>query len=197
MLTSFAFSQSIPGARPSHRIILLSLVLIKLLTSGCATTPGKSRTVQTATVISYAGNASGELTLSPNLYFGGSNPKKIRCQSREEALQLGKSVAGKTGANLLVTSGTKSMEPLIHGRSYVVVQPRPYHSISKGDLLVYQGRPDASKQERVCMLHRAVLQDKGGWLMSGDSNRWTESWDRVTPDTYQGTVTTILEFPQT
>ena len=196
MLTSFAFSQSIPGGRPSHRIILLSLVLIKLLTSGCATLPGKSRIAQTATVLSQSGNGSVALNFAANLYYPGANPKKILCQSREEALQLGKSVARDTGANLLVTSGTKSMEPLIHGRSYVVVQPRPYYSISKGDLLVYQGRPDAAKQDRSCMLHRAVMQDKDGWLMSGDNNRWTESWDRVTPDTYQGTVTTILEFPQ-
>jgi hypothetical protein len=197
MLTSFAFSHSIPGGRPSHRIIFLSLVLIKLLTSGCTALPGANRTAQTATVISQHGNGPLDLNRSVSQDYPGVNPKKILCQSREEALQLGKSFARDTGANLLVTSGSNSMEPLIHGRTYVVVQPRPYDRISKGDLLVYQGRPDGAKPDRTCMLHRAVLQDKAGWLMSGDNNRWTESWDRVTPDTYQGTVTTILEFPQT
>jgi hypothetical protein len=87
------------------------------------------------------------------------------------------------------------MEPLIHGRTYAVVQNRPYASIKKRDLLVYLGRPDASKPDRLEMLHRAVEGDRHGWIMSGDNNRWSESWDRVTPKTYLGTVVALFEFP--
>ena len=32
-------------------------------------------------------------------------------------------------------------------------------------------------------------------MMSGDNNRWTESWDRVTPQTYVGTVVALFAFP--
>jgi hypothetical protein len=123
-------------------------------------------------------------------------PQKILCQSCDEAQLLGNLRARETDATLLITSGTPSMEPLIRGQAYVLVQYLPYDTIAKGDLLVYQGRPNAAKADRVCMLHRAVMMDKGGWLMCGDNNRWTEVWDRVPPITYLGTVTTILDFSQ-
>ena len=45
----------------------------------------------------------------------------------------------------------------------------------------------------VSRLHRAVLRDRGGWLMSGDNNARSESWDRVTPQTYVGTVEALFE----
>jgi len=195
MFPSFAFLHtSIPGGRLSHRVVLLALVVVKLVASGCSTLMTSPRITQTATVINYQGTGISASASNEDVTF--SNPRKIVCQSRGEALQLGQSFARETGARLLVTSGSDSMAPLIRGAVYVLVQPRPYDSISRGDLLVYLGRPNAAKPERTSMLHRAVLQDKGGWLMSGDNNRWSESWDRVTPSTYVGTVTTILEFPQ-
>lgn len=89
------------------------------------------------------------------------------------------------------------MEPLIHGKAYVVVRKRPYDAITKGSVLVYMGRPSASKPDRVSMLHRTVTRDSGGWLMRGDNNARTESWDRVTPKNYLGMVEMILEYPQT
>lgn len=197
MLTPFTFSSSIPCGKPSHHLALLLLVLIKLITSGCSTLPGKNGVAHTATVISLPGFGIWGSDRAANPYYPTAAPQKIVCQSREEAHLVGQSLAGKSGANLLMTSGTNSMVPLINGKAYVVVQHRSYDTINRGDLLVYQGRPDAAKNERICMLHRAVMKDKDGWLMSGDNNRWSESWDRVTPVTYLGTVTTILEFPQT
>jgi hypothetical protein len=104
--------------------------------------------------------------------------------------------AAATGGFVVITSGTPSMEPLIHGKTYVVVQNRSYESIAKSDLLVYMGRPDSSRPDRVRMLHRAVQHDQYGWVMSGDNNRWSESWDRVTPKTYLGIVTALFEYPQ-
>jgi hypothetical protein len=86
------------------------------------------------------------------------------------------------------------MEPLIHGRIYAVIQKRAYETIRKFDLLVYMGRPDASLPIRERMLHRAVKHDRHGWIMSGDNNRWSESWDRVTPNTYVGTVVALFAY---
>jgi hypothetical protein len=198
MLTPFTFSSSIPCGKPSHHLALLLLVLIKLITSGCSALPGKNGIAHTATVISLPGFGPwGSDRGATNPYYPAVVPQKIVCRSREEAHKVGQSLASKSSSELLLTSGTSSMAPLISGKAYVVVEYRTYDAINQGDLLVYQGRPDAAKMERICMLHRAVMKDKEGWLMSGDNNRWSESWDRVTPVTYLGTVTTILEFPQT
>jgi hypothetical protein len=41
------------------------------------------------------------------------------------------------------------------------------------------------------------LHDRYGWIMSGDNNRWSESWDRVTADNYIGTVVALFAYPQT
>jgi hypothetical protein len=123
-------------------------------------------------------------------------PAKTPCASRVAAFSAASLYAAKVGGSLILTSGTPSMEPLIHGRTYVVVQRLPYASIAKHDILLYKGRPDASKPDQKAMLHRAVLHDSYGWMMSGDNNRWSESWDRVTPDTYLGTVVAIFSFPQ-
>jgi hypothetical protein len=117
--------------------------------------------------------------------------------SRIEAFAACQAYAAANGGSVVITSGTPSMEPLIHGKTYVVAQKRPYVLIAKGDLLVYMGRPDASKADRTRMLHRAVQSDRYGWLMSGDNNRWSESWDRVTPQTYLGVVVALFDFPQT
>lgn len=73
------------------------------------------------------------------------------------------------------------MKPLINGRVFVVIKKHAYDSIQQRQLLVYLGRPDARSTERQSLLHRAVLRDRGGWLMSGDNNARSESWDRVAP----------------
>src|SRR5665213_1787327 len=109
-----------------------------------------------------------------------SGTRLERFPTRIAAYIAGLSYAAANGGALTVTSGTPSMEPLIHGQTYAVVQKRAYASIEKRDLLVYMGRPNASKPDRLKMLHRAVMHDRHGWLMSGDNNRWSESWDRVT-----------------
>jgi len=195
MLTPFTFIPDLSGGRSFRHLAFLSVIIITLLSSGCSAVPEQNQVAHTANVIS-RGTGTLDLNHAANPYGPSVNPVKILCPSREVALRLGESFAHVADASLLITSGTNSMEPLIHGCSYIVVQYRPYDTIAEGDLLVYQGRPDAAKKDRVCMLHRAVLLDQGGWLMSGDNNRWSESWDRVTPVTYLGTVTTILEFPQ-
>jgi hypothetical protein len=118
------------------------------------------------------------------------------CESREEAMVKSGELAVLSGGAVFETTGTPSMEPLIHGKTYAVVIRTPFETISRKDILVYMGRPNAAKPERMRMLHRAVLHDSGGWIMSGDNNRWSESWDRVTPGTYVGTVVALYAYPQ-
>lgn len=123
----------------------------------------------------------------------GSAAVKRVYSSVEDAAAASQQVARDIGGAVMITSGTPSMEPLIHGRTYVVLKKQPYAQIQKSDILVYMGRLDPRSPQRTCTLHRAVDNDRYGWLMSGDNNRWTESWDRVTPDNYVGTVVMIFE----
>jgi hypothetical protein len=123
----------------------------------------------------------------------GSSAIKVLAPSAEEAARGSHALAQEIGGTVVRTSGSPSMEPLIHGSVYVVIQKVPYETIQKADVLVYMGRLDARRPDRTCILHRAVDHDRGGWLMSGDNNRWSESWDRVTPDNYIGTVVMIFE----
>ena len=120
---------------------------------------------------------------------------KVSFGSRVEAYAGAVVYAAENGGSVTITSGTPSMEPLIHGRTYAVIQNLRYDLIRKYDLLVYLGRPGASLPDRERMLHRAVKHDRHGWIMSGDNNRWSESWDRVTPTTYIGTVVALFAFP--
>jgi hypothetical protein len=124
------------------------------------------------------------------------NPAKVQYETQRQAMLAAASYAKLTGGSLILTSGTHSMEPLIHGKTYAVIVKLPFSAITQRDLLVYHGRPNANKADTITILHRAVSHDKYGWLMSGDNNRYSESWDRVTPDNYAGTVVALFAFPQ-
>lgn len=123
-----------------------------------------------------------------------AQPKQARYATGPEALYAARLYALLHNGEVVETSGTPSMRPLIVGKVYAVAVKLPYERIGKSDLLVYRGRPDAAKVDRTEMLHRAVAHDRDGWIMSGDNNRWTESWDRVTPATYLGTVVALFAF---
>ena len=125
------------------------------------------------------------------------SPAKIHCQNQQQAFFTASVMAAANQGKVVLTSGTHSMEPLIHGKVYAVIQKQNFSTIAKSDILVYLGRPNESKPDRQVMLHRAVDHDSGGWIMSGDNNRWSEKWDRVTPNTYMGTVVALVEFSQT
>jgi hypothetical protein len=175
-------------------------VATAILLGGCASlfagnTAGTAATIQTNAPLAAAAGPSGVDT--PSRLTGMVTPAKHICPSQLDALLACESFATANGGTVVSTSGTPSMEPLIHGKTYAVVVRRPYESIAMRYLLVYMGRPDASKPDRLKMLHRAVLHDRYGWMMSGDNNRWSESWDRVTPETYVGIVVALFEYPQT
>jgi hypothetical protein len=125
------------------------------------------------------------------------NPVKIECASKNRAFLAATNYAIKSGGRLILTTGTPSMEPLIHGKTYAVIVQQPYGAIAESNILVYRGRLNASKPDLSTVLHRAVLHDRYGWIMSGDNNRWSESWDRVTSDNYIGTVVALFAYPQT
>lgn len=44
--------------------------------------------------------------------------------------------------------------------------------------------------------HRLVQKDKAGWIASGDSNKHSENFERITPDNYFGTVLKIYTHPK-
>jgi hypothetical protein len=179
-----------------RRIVAATAAGVAALLTGCAGTSASSPVAQTAAVLGQTWSDSPAVFGSSNAAGSYAVPERIFCPSRAAAEMLANARAGEPGVSMMLTSGTPSMEPVIRGQVYVLVQYLQYDTIAPGDLLVYQGRPNASKSDRSCMLHRAVKLDRGGWLMCGDNNRWSESWDRVTPVTYLGTVTTIIEFPR-
>lgn len=144
----------------------------------------------------FSGGVLAAAGRTPAAGGGEINPPKIRCSNAAEALQNAMQYAASINGSVVQTSGTPSMEPLIRGRVFVVIKKHDYDSIQRRQLLVYLGRPDARRPDRQSMLHRAVLRDRGGWLMSGDNNARSESWDRVTPNTYVGTVEALFEVAQ-
>lgn len=97
------------------------------------------------------------------------------------------------GGKVYRTLGTGSMKPLLDAPAYVVCQDVPFDGVQLKDVLVYNGRLDPSKPDRKVLIHRAVLKDKYGWLMSGDNNKRSESWDRVTKDTLLGRCVVIFQ----
>lgn len=88
-------------------------------------------------------------------------------------------------------SYTGSMKPLLQGGEWVVTAAA-YNQIQLGQVLVYKAPYNQSP-----IIHRAVQKDKDGWLMSGDSSPISESWFRVTPESYIGTAIAIFRDPDT
>src|SRR5665213_72844 len=82
------------------------------------------------------------------------NPSKIEYATQRQALLAASSYAKLTHGSLILTSGTRSMEPLIHGKTYAVIVKLPFDSIAQRDLLVYRGRPNANQADTVTILHR-------------------------------------------
>lgn len=94
------------------------------------------------------------------------------------------------------TTGTTSMEPLIVGRHFAVNAPIPYEELKEGDIAVYVrtdrfGKPLPGSP---MSLHRLVARDKGGWIPSGDNNKRSENWMRVTKDNYKGKTVALYGY---
>jgi hypothetical protein len=90
--------------------------------------------------------------------------------------------ADKLGGRAWAVGFTGSMKPLLQGGEFVVTVDK-FETIEAGQVLVYR----ANYHDKP-IIHRAVLKDKHGWLMSGDSAPISESWSRVTRENYVGTA---------
>lgn len=86
--------------------------------------------------------------------------------------------------------GTASMEPLIIGQAYLVAVRVPYADLRVGDVVNY--RPEWTGGRLT--VHRLVSRDGGGFIASGDNNRWSESYERVTEAKYVDKVITIHSY---
>ncbi len=82
---------------------------------------------------------------------------------------------------------THSMEPLLRGDDYIVVALKdraPYVGLKAGQPIAYK----ADWYPATPVVHRLTTKDKGGWILGGDNNRYSEPQWRVTEATYIGTV---------
>ena len=94
-------------------------------------------------------------------------------------------VADVLSGKVFVVSDTGSMKPLLQGGDYVVTKD-DFDGVKVGMVLAYT----ADYHPRG-LVHRVALVDEYGFLMSGDSAPISESWARVTKETYLGTVVAI------
>ena len=101
--------------------------------------------------------------------------------SQEAAIQEAARINGKVWSVM----HTGSMKPLLQGGEHAVTVAK-FDTVKRGQVLVYRATYNANP-----IIHRAVEQDKYGWLMSGDSSPRSESWARVTSENYLGTVVAI------
>jgi hypothetical protein len=90
---------------------------------------------------------------------------------------------------------TGSMEPTLKGGDMVVVSSPaldPFENIKKGDAVRYAapGSPHFAADVGAIM-HRAVLRDSLGWVMSGDHNAHSESKWRLTRENYLGRAVAV------
>ena len=122
-------------------------------------------------------------------------PVRVVCADQAAALAL----AGPAAIPVL---GTGSMAPYIPsalpGRdplativAYAVLDTTAtFDGLTVGALVVYT---PAWAQRAV--LHQAAARDAGGWIMSGLHNTRSETWERLTPATYRGTVARVYVWP--
>lgn len=110
------------------------------------------------------------------------------------------------GGVVMLVADTHSMEPLLYGGYYVVVDTlSPYDSLTRGVVVTYHGGwlpPSAPP-----VTHRTQLKDSDGWMMAGDNvrpdidpktgaNLRSEARWRMTKETYIGKVVAIYAIPR-
>lgn len=91
------------------------------------------------------------------------------------------------GGNAYVAADTGSMRPTLDGGDSILCLPVPYEDLKEGDIVNYRPKWNNGK----LTIHRLVLKDKGGWIASGDGNKRSENWERVTKDNYVDRATQI------
>ena len=122
-------------------------------------------------------------------------PARIVCADQRAA-------EAQAGPGAISVLGTGSMAPFIPaalpGRdplatvvAYAVLDgTATFAGLTVGALVVYT---PAWAHGRV--MHQAAARDAGGWIMSGLHNARSETWERLTPATYVGTVARVYVWP--
>lgn len=87
---------------------------------------------------------------------------------------------------------TGSMHPTLAGSDYLLAQKVKYDDLKEGEIVIYNPKWNNGKST----VHRLVQKDKGGWIMSGDNNKRSESWERMTPETYTAKAIKIIRKPK-
>ena len=115
-------------------------------------------------------------------------PPRIVCAGQADAL-------AQAGDSAIAIRGTGSMAPYIPAAApglvpvdtvvaYAVLDAAAnYESLTVGALVLYTAGWTPHH-----VLHQAALKDRLGWIMSGLHNERSETWERVTPANYKGTV---------
>ena len=121
------------------------------------------------------------------------NPPVYACADEGQAIDAAaKTAAERPGRTLHEVAPTGSMVPLIpKARCYLVTEAIPFESIRLGMVATYS----AAWHPGTPLVHRLVARDKLGYIASGDANKHTESFDRVTPANFMGEVVGIWTFP--
>lgn len=79
-----------------------------------------------------------------------------------------------------VLADTGSMKPSLQGGDYVVSARVPFEQLKLGDIVNY--RPVWNS--RRLTIHRIVAQSREGWILAGDNNDRSETWEPLTPDKF-------------
>lgn len=114
-------------------------------------------------------------------------PERIVCSSPIDAHL-------KAGPNAIEVLGTGSMAPFIQAApknadplKTVVALAKPsdktFSEIKKGDLIVYW-----ADWAHGNVIHQAAQKDSGGWIMSGLHNAQSESFARVTAESFRAVI---------
>jgi hypothetical protein len=122
-------------------------------------------------------------------------PVRIVCADQSAAKE-------QAGPGAIAVLGTGSMAPYIPAAlpgldplativAYAVLDSTAtFDGITKGALIVYL--PAWTKGQ---VMHQAAARDAGGWIMSGLHNERSETWERLTPANYVGTVARVYVWP--
>ncbi len=120
------------------------------------------------------------------------DPLLLTYPSKNLALLSAQARAKDIGGIVCEVANTHSMEPVLLGGDYIVVDPRTvYADVRLGQVVTYQATWTASDAPPVA--HRALVRDSGGLLVGGDNvdGQHPENQWRVTQTNYIGVVDTI------
>ena len=122
-------------------------------------------------------------------------PPRVVCADRLDAeAQAGPGAIGVLGTGSMapfIPPALPGHDPLATVVAFAVLDDTAtFAGLTVGALVVYT---PAWATGRV--MHQAASRDSGGWIMSGLHNARSETWERLTPATYIGTVARVYVWP--